>query len=240
MSDTETVTDSEMNTPPTQDSLTHTNSLTGKNTPSQRNPYSSHKANRRRKRKNTAHNPQQQPHHHTRKSLQMWLHFARRGITDGDQHPGTSSHPQNTTPAENIIHHEHWGDTVQHEKTPGTIRILSRNVDTLSISDDCLAWEAAAKALQEYQVDIACFQETNVNWNPAILHRIRQILLAVSPQRAKIVVSQSKEPSLANYKPGGTSTIVLGPRTTHARMDGQDSQGLGRWSYLEFEGSNDR
>jgi len=89
-------------------------------------------------------------------------------------------------------------------------------------------------------VDIVCFQETNVNWNPAILHQIRQILLAVLPQRAKIVVSQSKEHSLANYKPGGMSTIVLGPHTTHAWMDSYDPHGLGRWSYLEFEGSNDQ
>jgi len=112
----------------------------------------------------------------------MWLHFARRGITDGDQHHEVVPHSQHTPAEDNIIHQDHWGDPVQYEKTPGTIRILSRNVDTLSISDDCLAWEVAVKALQEYQVDIACFQETNVNWNPAILHRIRQILLAVSPQ----------------------------------------------------------
>ncbi len=53
-------------------------------------------------------------------------------------------------------------------------------------------------------------------------------------------MSQSQEQSLANYKPGGTSTIVIGPRTTHACMDGQDPHGLGRWSYLELEGKNDK
>jgi len=141
---------------------------------------------------------------------------------------------------ETTTNHEQWGNIAHHEKTPGTIRILLCNVDTLSIGNDCLAWEAAAKALQEYQVDIACFQETNVNWNPVILQQIRQIFLAVSPQRAKIVVSQSKEHSLANYKPGGMSTIVLGPHTTHAQMDGYDLHGLGQWLYLEFEGRNDQ
>jgi len=64
---------------------------------------------------------------------------------------------------------EHWGNLITQEKAPGTIHVLSCNVDTLSIGDDCLAWEAVAQALQEYQVDIASFQETNVNWNPAIL-----------------------------------------------------------------------
>jgi len=138
------------------------------------------------------------------------------------------------------IDSEHWGDIIQQAKAPGMIQVLSRNVDTLSIGNDCIAWEAAVQAMQEYQADSASFQETNVNWNPAILQRIQQILLKASPQRAKIVISQSQEQSLANYKPGGTSTIVIGPHTTHTQMDGQDPLGLGRWLYIEFEGKNDK
>jgi len=148
--------------------------------------------------------------------------------------------PRNDADEGGHINSEHWGNPIKKEKTPGIIQVLLCNVDTLSIGDNCLAWEAAVQALQEYQVDVTSFQETNVNWNPAILQQIQQILLKASPQRAKIVVSQSQEQSLANYKPRGTSTIVIGPRTTHTRMDGQDPHGLGRWSYLEFEGRNDK
>jgi len=55
-----------------------------------------------------------------------------------------------------------------------------------------------------------------------------------------MVVSQSNKQSLANYKPGGTSMIVIGPHMTHVCMEGPDPHGLGRWSYLEFKGRNDK
>ncbi len=79
---------------------------------------------------------------------------------------------RNETDSEAPLDSTHWGDPITKDKALGTIRVLSRNVDTLSIGDDCLAWEAAVQALQEYQVDVASFQETNVNWNPAILQQI--------------------------------------------------------------------
>ncbi len=151
----------------------------------QRNPYSSHHQRSPTRRTQTKSNQPKSQHYQSQKSLQTWLHFARKGISTDNQartllpSPNHEKHENDTTDS------NHWGDPILKEKGDGIIRVLSRNVDTLSIGDDCLAWEAAAQALHEYQVDIASFQETNVNWNPAILRKIQQILLKESPNAQK-------------------------------------------------------
>jgi len=59
-------------------------------------------------------------------------------------------------------------------------------------------------------------------------------------KQAKIDTSNSKDTPLGNYQLGGTSTITLGRWTSRVRTADQDPHGLGRWSYLEFEGRDAR
>jgi len=241
MSTQSTATDTQSQTPTTPKHIPH-NPQTPFNQQHRHhgNPYSRKRAQTTQEKLTQVQpkGPRNNTNYHTRQDLQQWLTFARQGIQ-----PDTPHHPilQSTTSPSSYEDNEntdHWGDPVILDKPKEILRVLSRNVDTLSIGGDFLAWQAAAQALTEYQVDVASFQETNIQWNRVILQRIRQIFLGLPPKRAKITVSQSQETVTSNYKPGGTSTRVLGTRTTHVVMDGQDPHGLGRWSYMEFEGSN--
>jgi len=182
MSDTETDTDSEQVTPHPQDTMNQTQQPYKMHSPTQRNPYSSHSHRHQLKRKHKTTEKPKSKHYQSQQSLQTWLHFARQGQSTDNRKDLPHQPLRNDEDNEDPIDSEHWGDPITKEKAPGTIRVLLCNVDMLSIGDECLAWEAAVQALQEYQVDVASFQETNVNWNPAILQRIRQILLKASPQ----------------------------------------------------------
>jgi len=135
---------------------------------------------------------------------------------------------------------DHWGDHVTLDPPPHIFRVLSRNVNTLSPADNFLEWQAAAQALHEYSISVACLQETNIQWSHPILHRIRQILSVLPTRKAKLAHSSSSEVTLGNYQPGGTCTIALGRWTPRARLSEQDSHGLGRWSHIEFEGRDGR
>ena len=44
--------------------------------------------------------------------------------------------------------------------------------------------------------------------------------------------SESAEPFLSTYKPGGTATVVCDKWTSSVMETGEDPYGLGRWSYI--------
>ncbi len=120
------------------------------------------------------------------------------------------------------------------------LRVLSRNVNTINPSENFIEWQAAGQAFTEYSVSIACLQETNTQWSHPILHSIRQVMHKLPTKKAKIATSSSAEVIIGNYQPGGTCTIALGRWVSHARIAEQDPHGLGRWSYIEFEGCDGR
>jgi len=70
-----------------------------------------------------------------------------------------------TSQTENV----HWGDEMTTPKPFNTFRVLARNVNTMSNTNNYLSWRAAAHAIDTSEADAIAFQETNLAWNK--IHR---------------------------------------------------------------------
>jgi len=137
----------------------------------------------------------------------------------------------------NVIN-EAWGDTVHTTKQSHIFHILSKNVNTLSAADNFADWQGAAQACTDYEVTVACFQETNLQWSPPLFQRVNKIFRSLPEHQAKLATLNSTEVTPSNYQLGGT--MVIGPWTSHVHTTAQDHHGMGCWSSIEFKGHNAR
>jgi len=67
---------------------------------------------------------------------------------------------------------EPWGNTITKDIPNHIFRVLSCNVNTINPGHDFLEWQAAAYALYDYSVSVACLQETNTQWTLPLLNHI--------------------------------------------------------------------
>ena len=244
MSPTQTLPDTESQPPQQPATLSHpVHSNQQLHLPPPHNPTPT----RRRRQHPPPHNPYHNNHHQTRNELTTWLRTSQRTATGPPTIPPPTPKPptpDQTQPYQQQLFpsgtNEHWGDVPLLPGGEHTFRILSRNVNTLSPAEDFLEWRAAAQALSDYSITVACLQETNLQWSTPITKRIAQIFRQLPTKQTKIAVSNSSEVTTSNYQPGGTCTAILGPWLSSAKLSGQDPTGMGRWSYIELEGKEAR
>ena len=88
--------------------------------------------------------------------------------------------------------------------------------------------------LQEVGVDIISLTETNVHWKrPHLTSNFRKILQDTwLEDRICTCTSESNISWNSNYKPGGTAMISLNKITSATINKGEDSSGLGRWTFM--------
>jgi len=136
-------------------------------------------------------------------------------------------------------HNQPWGDSISLPKSLTTLRVVSRNVNSLSPQQDYVQWKAAASALQNIEADVIALQETNLAWNKAHRRRIRQIFHQVA-SAAVISTANSAEINTDNHQRGGTMQAIVGNWTPRTVSTGTDESGLGRWSFIEVQGQSDQ
>jgi len=137
----------------------------------------------------------------------------------------------------NLTHtNDQWGDALS--SSPATFRIASKNVNTLSPEDSLIQWQGIAHAMRSYQIHSLCIQEPNTKWTPHLQHHIQHIFQQTFLQSA-LSTSNSTEPS-GTYQPGGTALTIVGPHASQLLSSGQDSSGMGRWSYIELLGKHNK
>ncbi len=98
--------------------------------------------------------------------------------------------------------------------------------------------KAITKELMLCSVSVFAAQETNVHWNEDTTHLLQTQCQSVAPQ-IQITTSTSAEKTTEWYKPGGTITMAMNNWTSRVVTKGHDTY-LGRWSYLEFVGKQDK
>jgi len=188
--------------------------------------------------------------YHSRERLHHWLQEARRSTnhtkTPPDNNNQTQPIPQpHHQPIQTTLNtatdNEHWGDIIPTDTQPGILRVISKNVNSLNTDDDFIEWKAAIDAMAELQASVVCLQETNICWKLDIHHRIRQIIQDTNLQTSHINTSHTNEYNkFTTYQPGGTFIATFGPWVSHIHQSGNDASGMGRWSYLEFQGRSDQ
>jgi hypothetical protein len=137
---------------------------------------------------------------------------------------------------ENLITNQPWGDTMQ-EKTPGTTRIYSQNVNGLQYQKDGGQYLEICQIAKEVQADILCMQEHNLDTTQ---HQVQQTMFLTTRgqwQRAKLTISSSPISFKGTWKPGGTAILSMGSINGRLAVAGHDR--WGRWSYQTFRGQNE-
>jgi len=108
----------------------------------------------------------------------------------------------------------------------------------MSNKTDYISWKAAAQAIISSEADAVAFQETNLAWTKTHRRRVQQILQQPTGNAA-IATSSSADISTSPHQRGGTLQAIIGDWTSRMVQIGQDTSGLGRWSYVEMQGKED-
>ncbi len=124
-------------------------------------------------------------------------------------------------------------------KPLNTFRVISRNVNTLSTKHGYLQWKAASQASTTSEADAISFQETNILWTKIHRRRISQIF-RIPTDHTILATTSSSDLTNKSDQRGGTFQALVGPWVSRAVATGHDESGLGRWSYLELQGKEDK
>jgi len=85
-------------------------------------------------------------------------------------------------------------------------------------------------------VAVLCLPETYVNWNIPEQHKALQTALHATWQNSTYSMSKPPEEFISQYQPGGTATVLCENWVSRLIEKGEDSVGLGRWSFITLRG----
>eukprot|EP00957_Ditylum_brightwellii_P008142 617413-Ditylum_brightwellii.AAC.1 len=88
--------------------------------------------------------------------------------------------------------------------------------------------------MEEKEVDIWGWAETNVNWTPNLTTRAKYYGNEIF-KIFTLVGSSSNDPA-GFYQQGRTCTAITGKMVGQIIKSGTDSKGLGHWSYVQIAG----
>jgi len=152
------------------------------------------------------------------------------------QTPPLDTHQTHQTRMAHETRNEPWGDTWAVPMTATTFRIVSKNTGTLNPTN--LDMQAITHELVNLGASVFAAQETNIHWDTLTNYQIYQQCKQMA-QQIRLTMASSQEPSSEWYKPGGTLLLTLAPWTSRVVQQGSNPL-LGRWTYQEFLGKNDR
>jgi len=129
-----------------------------------------------------------------------------------------------------------WGHSLEGITTSSCFRLFLQNPNGLSISSarECLLQDFLT--CHSYGTAALSLPETNTNWDlPNIRSQFDAMLCRVWPLWS---LCHSKGPEIFNssYQPGGTATILCDNWISCIISKGEDTLGLGRWSYMTLCG----
>ena len=132
-----------------------------------------------------------------------------------------------------------WGDSLPSGVKGSTIRVVYQNVNrSVSASDNPLTTNLLDN-LNNMEADVFMASESNVNWKSATFRNdFKRKVSGIWPAN-RVSFSTSDvglEFEAHEYLPGGTCTMAVDNLSMRVVKVGEDSSGLGRWSYITLEG----
>ena len=137
-------------------------------------------------------------------------------------------------PETTYTQNDFWGHEM-NPKQPNMLRIYYQNVNGITCHGNWDKWQHGAQMCFNKQIDICCFVETNVTWNPTTKNRATKILRETY-QTGTIVTSHCDGNTLTQKQQGGTCIGITGSALGSISDKGEDARGLGRWSYCILNG----
>lgn len=125
-------------------------------------------------------------------------------------------------------------------KRDGFVRLCHNNIDGI-LEDNSVNMGKASlirRFLQQFKVDVFSMVELNANWKQVHgSQHIRELLRSENDMRC--VVSHNVHENLSRVQYGGTGLVATGEVAAFVCSTGQDDSGLGRWSWMLFQGQNE-
>ena len=165
--------------------------------------------------------------------------------------PPQHKHSVTITPYENKVNHmssrdrrrKHgsrtFGDSLL-EKEDSTIRIVSQNINCIGVSTHNNPKQEQIKSwLIENAVDIIGWQETGVSFHMVSKNR-RLPERMKDPRWTKQRTSSynNTHERVSRFQYGGTAVMTVDEAAHRVKTTGGDPTGLGRWSWILFEGKH--
>jgi len=160
---------------------------------------------------------QQVPSNNNKINHASWLHHTQRTVN-----------PNQTN--------KHWGDNITMMDC--MFHVMSHNVNSLSIDNNFVKGQGIAAAIQLYQINALCLQETSINWTNALQIQVCKVIQQSHKWTLISTLSSNKPSGSKHHQLGGTAVIVTGSHTVLILSQGQDPSGMGQWSYVELLGKN--
>ena len=138
-----------------------------------------------------------------------------------------------TTPA-----NEDWG-AKYYNKPPNTIRVWYTNPNGLGMNPTGTKSHSTFSFLfHKSQADNASLAETNLNWsllqyNSRLNNRLRSFYREFYSS-----TSHNRHEKFGKSQRGGTCTFVVNQATYRTRKSGNDTSGMGRWSWVQVDGKD--
>ena len=129
------------------------------------------------------------------------------------------------------------GDTLK-SKDDNCIRIVSQNIGCLGVHS--FGNGKQAKAIQwliQNRVDIVAWQEIGIAFHmQQRCDRMRERMRDPRWHKVRVVTANNKHEAIDNKQFGGTSVMSVNSVASRVSGTGCDETGLGRWSWMLFEG----
>ena len=124
------------------------------------------------------------------------------------------------------------------EKETGVIRIVSQNVNCIGVnSENNYKQERAKNWIYDHEVDIIGWQEVGVAFHTLPRHeRLAERMKDLRWDKFRISSSNNKHEKINKMQYGGTAVMSFNESSHRVKVTGGDPTGLGRWSWIVFEG----
>eukprot|EP00957_Ditylum_brightwellii_P178589 13603828-Ditylum_brightwellii.AAC.1 len=115
------------------------------------------------------------------------------------------------------------------------MRIYFQNINGIATEEDLKSY---MEDMAEKEIDIWGWAKTNVNWTPNMTSRAKYYGNKIFTNFT-LVGSSSDNPAWL-YQQGGTCTAITRKMIGRIIKSDTDSSGLGRWSYVQIAGQDQR
>ena len=130
-----------------------------------------------------------------------------------------------------------FGDNILN-KPNDVVWVFYQNTGRLKISTGSHKFEVMCGAMYENEVDIGCLVETNTHWqHKRIIPKINQVMRQFW-SRNNIQTVETITPWTNIYKSDGSLMIFTTNLSSRIIHSGEDSEGIGGWSYVTYGGNN--
>ena len=131
-----------------------------------------------------------------------------------------------------------WGDTMR-QKLPNTLRVVVQNISGFPLHNGHIKNRQILSFINSNTVDVCALTETNVCWHLLPVHERLHERTIGWWETLHISQGYNRNSRVgAAYQKGGVTIFSINTAANRVIQSGQDTTGLGRWTWTRYRGRN--